>query len=161
MWRHYVEAKVRLLSAEGGRDELDAIGEVVVRERHDLRLLGRARRVQHEREVAGLDLARRRRLDGATKLAELEEADSHSVGNELQQVDLLPVARLLDASNGGARVALHQDHRVARQVLELELHLWHGEGWVKRRKHALLADGPEAYGSFGTVRHGSANDRVA
>jgi hypothetical protein len=152
--RHHVEAHVVRRAAQRARDVLDAVREVGVRERHDLRLLGRAARMQHQRQVARV---RRRGGWRRHRLAvEAEEAGDLRVGQQRQDGHAVPLAARddqLPSAHLRFPGRVHDDHRVRRQVVQLKLDLGHGERRVQGREDALRCEGQEAHGGLCAVGH--------
>ena len=75
-------------------DELDAVPNVVVRERHDLGLFGRPAGVQHQCDIACLGGRRRSANHGWARQG--EEARYAQIGLHVQDTDAIHVAAFLD-----------------------------------------------------------------
>ena len=122
--RHHVEAHVLARAAQRVRHVLNAVREVAVRERDDLRLLGRAARVQHERQegatMTGGDLVSGSPL--SKTIADLE-ARVQADGQDIDALNQLSFIAINAGDLGAAMGWLDKARAVAPEHPEVRTHM--------------------------------------
>mmetsp|Transcript_87569 Transcript_87569/g.283515 ORF Transcript_87569/g.283515 Transcript_87569/m.283515 type:complete len:233 (-) Transcript_87569:74-772(-) len=144
-----------------------------MRQRHDLRLLGRARRVEHQRQVVALHrlqrVAHRVTLEGLPHRVLREREEAGHIGRWLELEQLLHlrlprhgdcVARVLLIGLVKGLLVLH-DEALCWQVDELELILITTQADVQGSEGATQGEGKEADSGLWAARYGGAQPVLA